>query len=311
MAVSSFRNVDALLISLPALVKHLEAACEDSSQPSKDRAKAAGMVNKIKSWAFLAEVALLRDVLEVLRNLSLYMESRSASVLEMMSSLDTTFRMLTSFKRVDGLSLSDFNKQVNSADSFCGIQITRTASDTTTFDGIRRQFLQAVIDNLHARFPDQQLLEAGAVLSPSSWPEDEDLLAVYGDAEVIKLARLCRLDATAAVDQFRLFKNDKRRVGEVLASLLQRVELLPLSSAECERGFSLMNLNDSPVRNQLSIPTLSSLIFIKVNGPRPEDFKPDIYVQKWLRSGKHASSDLPTGKKAAEVKRVSPMASLF
>jgi hypothetical protein len=72
-----------------------------------------------------------------------------------------------------------------------------------------------------------------------------------------------------------------------------------------------MNLNDSPVRNQLSIPTLSSLTFIEVNGSRPEDFKPDVYVQKWLRSGKHASSDLPTGNKAAEVKRVSPMASLF
>jgi hypothetical protein len=37
-----------------------------------------------------------------------------------------------------------------------------------------------------------------------------------------------------------------------LSSLLQRVEPLPLPSAECER-FSLMNLNANPMRNQLSI----------------------------------------------------------
>jgi len=78
---------------------------------------------------------------------------------------------------------------------------------------------------------------------------------------------------------------------------MQRVELLPLSPAECERGFSLMNLNADPVRNQLSIQTLSGLIFIKVSGPKPEDYKPDYYVQQWLSTGHHSSTDPATGKK--------------
>jgi len=108
---SSFRSVDTLLTSLPAVVEHLQQASGDSSQPAKDRVKATGMVNKLKSWAFLAEVALLRDVLEILKNLSLYMESRSASILEMKSRLDTTFQMLISFETVDGLSLSAFNNE--------------------------------------------------------------------------------------------------------------------------------------------------------------------------------------------------------
>jgi hypothetical protein len=90
-----------------------------------------------------------------------------------------------------------------------------------------------------------------------------------------------------------------------------RVEILPLSSAECERGFSLMNLNADPVRNQLSIQTLSSLIFIKVNGPVPVDYKPDYYVQQWLSTRHHSSSDRATGKKSEKQKRVSPVAFLF
>jgi len=69
---SSFRSVDALLTKLPAVVEHLQQASGDSSQPANERAKATGMVNKLKSWAFLSEVALLRDVLEMLKNLLLY-----------------------------------------------------------------------------------------------------------------------------------------------------------------------------------------------------------------------------------------------
>jgi hypothetical protein len=239
------------------------------------------------------------------------MESRSASILEMKSRLDTTFQMLTSFKSVDGLSLSAFINQVDATGSYCGFQVSRTNADAKTFDVMRRQFLQAVVDNMKVRFPDQLLLGAGAVLSPSSWPSNEDELAVYGDSEVIKLARLLQVDTVKAVDQFRIFKNDRRKVGIVLSNLMQRVELIPLSSAECERGFSLMNLNADPVRNQLSIQTLSSLIFIKVNGPKPEDYKPDHYVQQWLTVGHHSSTDRATGKKCQSQKHVSPMAFLF
>ena len=216
-----------------------------------------------------------------------------------------------SFKTVDGLSLSAFNNEVDATGSYCGFHVSRTKGDATSFDVMRRQFLQAVVDNLKVRFPDQQLLAAGAVLSPSTWPSDEDQLAVYGDSDVIKLARLLQVDTVQAVDQFRIFKNNRCKVGRVLSNLMQRVELLPLSSAECERGFSLINLNADPVRNQLSIQTLSSLIFMKVNGPVPVDYKPDYYVQQWSSTGHHSSSDRATGKKSEKQKRVSPVAFLF
>jgi len=73
----------------------------------------------------------------------------------------------------------------------------------------------------------------------------------------------------------------------------------------------LMNLHADPVRNQLSIPTLSGLIFIKVNGPKPEDYKPDYYVQQGLSTGHQSSTDPATGKKSKKQKRVSPIAFHF
>jgi len=63
-----------------------------------------------------------------------------------------------------------------------------------SFDVMRRQFLQAVVDNMKVRFPDQQLLTTGAVLSLSTWPSNEVELAVYGDGDVIELARLLQVD---------------------------------------------------------------------------------------------------------------------
>jgi len=57
---------------------------------------------------------------------------------------------------------------------------------------MRKQFVQAIIDNVNSRFPDRQLLYAGAVLSPSSWPEEDNELALYGDREVLQLASICR-----------------------------------------------------------------------------------------------------------------------
>ena len=33
-----------------------------------------------------------------------------------------------------------------------------------------------------------------------------------------------------------------------------------------------------------------------MNGPLPCEFKPDIYVTEWIKSGHHALSDAPTGK---------------
>jgi len=77
--------------------------------------------------------------------------------------------------------------------------VSRTKADATSFDVMKRQFLQADVDNMKVRFPDQQLLAAGVVLSPFTWPSDEDQLVVYGDT-------------VQAVDQFRIFKINRCKV---------------------------------------------------------------------------------------------------
>jgi len=57
-----------------------------------------------------------------------------------------------------------------------------------------------------------------------------------------------------------------------------------------------MNLNNTVIRNRLSIDALSALIFIKVNGPKPADFDAAVYASEWIKAGKHGANDEPTGK---------------
>jgi len=87
------------------------------------------------------------------------------------------------------------------------------------------------------------------------------------------------------------------------------LEVLPISSAECERGFSQMNLNHTSQRNRLLTSTVSDLLMVGVNGPPIHTWNASKYVVSWLQSGRHGALDKATGlpKQAVTVKQSSKL----
>lgn len=70
---------------------------------------------------------------------------------------------------------------------------------------------------------------------------------------------------------FRDYKeNPNMAIKEGLLKLKHTVDTLAMSTAECERGFSVKNTIVSPLRNQLKIVIVSSLMFVKLVGPPQE-----------------------------------------
>ena len=79
------------------------------------------------------------------------------------------------------------------------------------------------------------------------------------------------MSAAAIVHQYRLLKNGQAsEAGVELQALNQRLSMLPISSAECERGFICMNLTHTAQRIALDISTVRDLMFIKVKYFRAE-----------------------------------------
>jgi len=63
---------------------------------------------------------------------------------------------------------------------------------------------------------------------------------MFGDKDLAKLAKLLGLNVAAALADFREHKLNAKRVGKTLGALKQMVQLYPVTSAECERGFKLL-----------------------------------------------------------------------
>ena len=81
------------------------------------------------------------------------------------------------------------------------------------------------------------------------------------------------------------------------------------STAECERGFSLMNGLKTQNRTSIKQDTLSCLMRIKVDGSDFESFLPAESLNNWLESGNrhihgHKLSG-PRGPRAANVQAAS------
>ena len=62
-----------------------------------------------------------------------------------------------------------------------------------------------------------------------------------------------------------------------------------MSSAEAERGYSLMNLIMSDKRNRLKVSNVSNLMVIVLLGKPLSEWDPEPHVKTWLM--KHRSSD--------------------
>ena len=75
-------------------------------------------------------------------------------------------------------------------------------------------------------------------------------------------------------------------VGPELRNLINAFHTLTISTAECERSFSQMNLI---CRSMLSIEQMSARMFINISGPPLAQWCPLAYVKSWL--GKQGRSD--------------------
>jgi len=97
-------------------------------------------------------------------------------------------------------------------------------------------------DNLEQRFPSTDFLEAANSLNKTAWPKDPLQRALFEDRHIALLCKEFGMSNSDAADVLleysMLKKSDGLLLGQKLQTLITLLEVLPVSSAECERGFS-------------------------------------------------------------------------
>ncbi|KAK0134298.1 E3 SUMO-protein ligase KIAA1586 [Merluccius polli] len=121
------------------------------------------------------------------------------------------------------------------------------------------------------------------------FPNIMDHDALFGESEVETLCQQFCIDRPRMVIRaFREYHdNNATFIPDELKDLLAAVNTVPISSAECERGFSQMICSDN--RASLLPSTISSLLLLCLVGPPLTRFNLVPYVRSWIAKGQNCT----------------------
>lgn len=119
-----------------------------------------------------------------------------------------------------------------------------------------------------------------------SWMIDENTGPLFGEREVESLCKHFQIVSPRVV--LHAYREYKESNGQQISNELNNLfkcNAIPISSAECEQGFSRMNLMCTSSRTSLNIKTISTLLFLCLVGPPLCKFKLETYVKSWIAKG--------------------------
>lgn len=195
-----------------------------------------------------------------------------------------------------------------------------TSNDLKSCRKLRVQFLQALVDELERRFPRQELAamkQFSVAFDPSLWPVPKAAVGAidvgtYGLLELQELhvrfaARLgswenLRLEYSQLLPLLQrafqttikgrvptvqdvmseLVKPDRSVSFPYCSHLLAIALVLPVATAECERGFSTMKRIKTALRNRMSGTKLLSLMVISIQGVDTQNMTFRPAVETWF-----------------------------
>ena len=273
-----------------------------------DNPTAKGIYTFIKEPKFALTAALLLDVLRIIEPLNRQFQAANANLASLQPLVLSALKALETLQEKPGSTEALLRNNIRDHGNHQGVPLLITTVLESEFSNLRVQYLSKVSGNLERRFPQEatDLLSQFRVLSPLSWPEDNS--EAYGQKEVKTLVAHFTTffmncegeDVTSEWEQFFNLVRDNHRPAlgsfEALAQLVHSdlaipfptvaalyalYQVLSVSSADCERGFSAQNNIKSQFRSCLKSSTLQHLQLIRTEGPSLEHFNFASAIGKW------------------------------
>lgn len=287
---SSYNTVLAVWQSYETLEFHFTQSKDDTSRGKKDRCMYEGLYRKISSVNFILDLGLMVDALQELSELSLDLQERNIDLYTAHNKIQSTVEVFEQRKTTPGPA---YRQALEAAKclKFCGTDLHNT--EKVTDPAISPYNFYESLKNAIARrllSPDDlKLSKFATVLDPKKWPSERSIL--FGEEEICELSRRFCISEREMVRAFREYVKSSEVVPKGVMELKSIFNTIPISSSECERGFSQMNLIMTPERAALLVNTVSNLLFIRIVGPPLTSFDPTKYVKSWLLQGRHSAVD--------------------
>lgn len=288
---SSFRSVSAVWENYDALVEHFEQAKQCPSKDQKEKCTYEGLWRKITSTEFVLDLGLMCDALQELSELSLDLQDRKLDLYIANQKIKTVVQVFKerqtrpgSYYEMAKIAVENLqfgNSVLHKKDSRNDPPIDPAMFYTKLHESIENRLLDC---------EDANLAQWARVLDQTQWPDDVQEQLTFGEQEVRNLCRKFQLVERDVIRGFRDYLIE-RKCSEKLMPLLRALCTIPISSSECERGFSQMNLIATPSRASLLTKTVSSLLFVRLVGPPLKQFDPTKYVDSWILRGRRSAVD--------------------
>jgi len=302
---SSERSVKALWNGFNSIHNHLRQASVDPARDAREKATFSGLCQKMCAVSFVRNLGLLYDALTELSFLSLELQRRDMTLPMAHRLLCRQIRVFESMANSPGPYVQEVtNATESSCMQFQNVDLHASGKSDVVVD--YGQFFVSLANNMKRRLLStrssaeprtstsshqedyQDLIRNIDVLDPATWPQ-EDLDIQHGDQEVRRLCKRLKVpEEGKTIRAFREFK-DTKVTPPGLKALMTAVTTIAISTAECERCFSVMNDILSPIRSSMSVEHTSSLMFIKLVGPPLPEFHPRSYVKSWLSKGRRSA----------------------
>ncbi|WAR31542.1 ZN862-like protein [Mya arenaria] len=305
--LSHNKAVKAIRRCLPSLLTSLEHEARERCD-----AEAQGLAIFMQQYRFVAALMMMSDVLPVLANLSLALQTKDAVYSTVGTLVMGAITTVRSMKEHPELNFRELPVTIGQLSGQPFRFKKPSANDVSDFkSNVFDKFIDAVVNNLESRFPHIPVLEAFSMFNPTTVPEDQAERNDHCKDELQMLVERFTAvlpDATEAASEYSVLKNTihqdlglqktsttvlMEKVAGPLKEAMPNLRLLaavglllPTSTADCERGFSTLKRVKTAQRNRLQNEALNAVLRVSMEGPSVADFtktEAEKMVSEWAR----------------------------
>lgn len=271
----------------------------DKEGTENNCAEAAGLCTFIRSYNFIASLYMFSDVLPPLASLSRAFQRKDVNFTVVKPLVNGTLAAINALRATPGEHFQCLSSVIAELEEY-GVNPPSDSQVENYKRNVYDKYLKTLADHITYRFPDMDLLEAFSLFDASTIPEELESHGSHSQSElrvlIDRYGPHSVINGEESKSELKVFNSvvaansqlKQLPPRELMTHILSTTEiqamfpnlsklaaiglLLPMSTVDCERGFSALSRIKTNLRNRLSSRILNDLMTITVEGPPPSEF---------------------------------------